>query len=188
MIDRNLTNLSFQTFFVSREQSSCPLISEIVRIGRNLKERDLLKGTTGVISLGFGKRLLINGNRKELGNLKREDFLEVVDYDPVKKIVLAIGKTDPCIETSAHWLIHHARADVNAIIQLNGEEIIKRLIQELPSTEKEFPPGSLDLTKEILKTLRESKSIVIKNAGLLFVGVNLKEVEDVVLRTLGKRP
>jgi len=35
-------------------------------------------------------------------------------------------------------------------------------------------------TKEILKTLRESKKIIIKNKGILFVGNNLKELNNII--------
>ena len=186
MIGGNLPNLSFQTFFVSREQSSSPLVSEMIRIGKNFKEQELLKETTGTISLGYGKRVIIPGNDFKLDELKREDFLEIVDYDPVKRIVLAIGRNQPCIETPVHWLIHHARDDVNAIIQLNGKNVIKKLSTAFPTTEKECPPGTLDLAKEILKLLRTNKNIIIKDTGALFVGANIKEVENSVLKALGE--
>jgi len=188
MIGGNLPNLSFQTFFVSREQSSSPLVSEMMRIGKNFKERELLKETTGTISLGYGKRVIIPGNDFKLDELKREDFLEIVDYDPVKNIILAIGRSQPCIETPVHWLIHHARDNVNAIIQLNGENVIKKLSKTLPTTEKECPPGTLDLAKEVLKLLRTNKNIIIKDTGVLFVGAGIKEVEKSVLKTLGEPP
>ncbi len=186
MIRGNLPNLSFQTFFVSREQSGSPLISEMIRIGKNFKERELLKETTGIISLGYGKRMIIPGNDFKLDELKREDFLEIVDYDPVKKIFLAIGRNQPCIETPVHWLIHHARNDINAIIQLNGENVIKKLSKKFPVTEKDCPSGTLDLAKEILKLLRANKNIIIKDTGALFVGANIKEVEKFVLKALGE--
>jgi len=186
MIRRNLTNLSFQTFYVSQEQSNCPLVSDIIRIGKKFEEHGLLKNNSGVISLGYGKRILINGNDVSLANVKGEDILEIVDYDPVKKIVLAIGQKEPHIETPVHWIIHHARNDVNAIIQLNDENLVKRRSKKLPTTEKEYPPGSLELAKEILKALRTSKSIAIKDKGALFVGTCLKEAEGLVLKTYGE--
>ena len=186
MIGGNLPNLSFQTFFVSREQSNSPLVSEMMRIGKNFKEQGLLKDVTGIISSGYGKRMIIPGNDFKLDELKRGDFLEIIDYNPVKKIVLAIGRNQPCIETPVHWLIHHARDDANAIIQLNGENVIKKLSKKFPVTEKECPPGTLDLAKEILKLLRTNKNIIIKDTGALFVGANIKEVENSVLKALGE--
>jgi ribulose-5-phosphate 4-epimerase/fuculose-1-phosphate aldolase len=183
MKDKNLPNISFQTFFASREQSNCPLIPDIVRIGKKLKEMGLLKDGTGVVSLGYGRRVLINGNDVSLGDVGRGDILEIVDYDPVKRVVLAIGDKEPNVETPVHWLIHHARDDVNAVVQINSKKLAKRLSKKLPVTEKEWPPGTLELTKEILKALRTGKGILIKNKGALFVGTSLKEVEDLIAKT-----
>ena len=183
MIDRNLSSPGFRTFFVSNEQSNCSLLSEIIRVGKKFEEINLLEGAMGVISLAYGKRVLINSSTIDLGVLKREDILEIVDYNPVKKIVLAIGQKEPNAETPVHWLIHRTRNDVNAIIQLNGEKNLEKISKNLPVTEKEYPPGTFELTKEVLKTLKTGKRVVIKNRGILFVGTSLKEVEDLVLKT-----
>ncbi len=183
MIDRNFTNINFQTFFVSREQSNCPLITDIARLGKKLKDSDILENvTSAIVSLGYGKRILINCNYTDLTKIKRENLLEIVDYDPVKKVLLAIGPGEPLIETPVHWMIHHARDDVNAIVQINKEELAERLAKKYPTTEEEKPSGTLDLAKEILKTLRTDKNIVIKNKGVLFIGNNVKEVENAVLK------
>jgi hypothetical protein len=176
-------NASFQTFFASKEQSNCPLIPHIVSIGKKLKEMGLLKDGSGVVSLSYGKRVLINRNDVSLGDVGREDILEIVDYDPVKRIVLIIGDKEPNVEIPVHWLIHHARDDVNAVVQINSKKFVKKFSKKLPSTEKEWPSGTLELTKEILKTLRAGKRILIKNKGILFVGNNLKEVEDLIVKT-----
>jgi len=183
MKDKNLPNISFQTFFASREQSNCPLIPDIVRIGKKLKEMGLLKDGTGVVSLGYGRRVLINGNDVSLGDVGRGDILEIVDYDPVKRVALTIGDKEPHVETPVHWLIHHARDDVNAVVQINSKKLAEKLSKKLPVTEKEWPPGTFELTKEILKTLRTGKGILIKNKGALFVGNSLKEVEDLIVKT-----
>ena len=183
MIDRNFTNINFQTFFVSREQSNCLLITDIARFGKKLKDSDILENVTStIVSLGYGKRILINCNYTDFTKIKRENLLEIVDYDPVKKVLLAIGPGEPLIETPVHWMIHHARDDVNAIVQINKEELAEKLAKKYPTTEKEKPSGTLDLAKEILKTLRTGKNIVIKNKGILFIGNNVKEVENAVLK------
>jgi len=101
----------------------------------------------------------------------------------MKKNLLVIGIKEPHVETPVHWLIHHARDDVNAIIQLSDRELAKNFSKKLPVTEKEYPPGTLNLAKEVLKKLRTSKSIVLKNNGIIFAGYNLKEVEKLVFDT-----
>ena len=184
MLDNNIIKQSFQTFYVSKEESNCPLISEIVRIGKKLKEFEIVENIDKTImSLSYGKRILINANNTKFGDIKQKDILEIVDYDPVKKVLLIMGPKEPYIDTSIHWLIHHARNEVNAIIQLYDIKT-EKLVNTIPITEKEYPIGSLEQAKEILKCLRNSKIVIIKNQGMMFVGCNVKEVEDLLLKNL----
>jgi hypothetical protein len=182
MIDKNLTNINFQTVFLSKENSNCPLISNILGLAKNLNDINILDSSILVIiSIKYGKRILINNNIDFI-NIKRENFLEIVDYNPVKRILLAIGSGEPLIETPVHWIIHHARKDVNVIVQINDRKIIEKIVKKYSMTEKEKPSGTIDLAKEILKTLRTANTIVIKNKGILFVGNSLKEVESEILK------
>ncbi|UCF13431.1 MAG: class II aldolase/adducin family protein [Thermoplasmatales archaeon] len=185
MIGNNLTTIPLQTFFVSREISKCPLISDIIKLSKKIDELGLIDNNDYCISLAYGKRILINAKNVNVESMNHQDIIEIVDYDPLKNIILAIGIKDPSIETPVHWLIHHARDDVNAIIQLNGEKVAKKLSKNLLITEKECLSGTLKLAKQVLKTLRSSKKIVIKNRGGLFVGISLKEAEELVLKTYG---
>ena len=131
MINKDLQNLGFQTFFVSKEESNCPLITDVVRFSKKYKELDFLQYiTTVVISLGYGKRVLINGSKTNFGNINREDFLEIVDYDPVKKILLVIGANEPHIETPIHWIIQHARKDINAIMESNDDKLNEKILKK----------------------------------------------------------
>jgi len=176
---------SFQTFYVSKEKSHSAFIPKIIKLGKKIKELGLLKENAGTISLGYGKRMLINASYTDLGDIQTEDIVEVVDYDPVKKIALTIGEKIPDEETPVHWIVQHAREDINTIIQINGENIIERFSNFLPATEKEQPSGTLEQAKETLKTLRTSnnKNIILKNKGVIFVGHSLKEVEDLIIKT-----
>jgi hypothetical protein len=183
MIGRDFSDLYFQTFYVSRETSNSPLLVDIMKIIKNFEEKRILIDSKLIISLSYGKRILINGNYSDISKINVDNFLEIVDYDPIKKIVLAIGKNEPCIETPLHWHIHNARTDINAVIQISGDNIAQKSYQNIPSTEKEWPIGTLELVKEVLKSLRNSKKILIKNIGTLFVGINLKEAEKLALKT-----
>ncbi len=180
----SLPNLNFQTFYVSKEESNCPLISIVVKFCKKFKDLNMLDNVIEiVISLRYGKRILITTDISDFQNLMKEDFLEIVDYDPVKKILLIIGPKAPRIETPVHWFIHHARDEINVVTQMNDKNIGKRLGKKIPVTEKEYPSGTIEQTKEILKKLRDSKIVLIKNQGVLFVGGNIKEVEEIILKT-----
>jgi ribulose-5-phosphate 4-epimerase/fuculose-1-phosphate aldolase len=182
MVQEKPLNIPFQTFFMSREVSKCPLISDIIKIGKKINSLGLENPIDAVISLSYGKRILINSSDVNLINMSNHDILEIVDYDPIKNVVLAMGKQNPVVDTPVHWIIHHAREDVNAIIQLNGEMIIKQFLEKNPITETEYPSGTVELAKEVLKTIKISKKIVIRNIGCLFVGINLNEVENLIFK------
>ena len=184
MIDEKLIFPGFQTFYVSKEKTNCPLMPEIVKTGKKFKEigfpKDIISAS---MSLRYGKRVLINAKNSNLGDIKREEFLEIVDYDPVKKVLLTMGSKEPRSDSSLHWLIHHARNEVNAIIQINDAVLAEKLIGKIPVTEKEYPQGTLEQAKEVLRVLRTSEKVVIKNQGILFVGSNVKDVEKNALET-----
>jgi len=178
MQDKNITIPSFQTFFVSREQSNCPILPDMIKLGKKIKEIGISKDAKGIISLGYGRRILINSSNLDIGKIKKEDILEVVDYDPAKKNLLVIGQNEPNIETPVHWIVISARDDVNAVVELNDEKLAEKLSKKLPTTEKEEPSGTLELAKEVLRTLRKNKNIVIKNKSVFFVGAGFKDIEE----------
>ncbi len=183
MTGGSFSNISFQTFYASKEEINCPLIADIVKTGKRLKDSELLQGSSAVMSIGYGRRILITGNIKDYKNIKREEMLEVADYDPVKRNLLILGPTEPKLETPIHWMIHNARNEVNAIIQINSSSLEEKLRGKYPSTEKEYLPGTFELIMEILKKLRDGKIVVIKGQGALFVGRNINDVEKLVVDT-----
>jgi hypothetical protein len=105
MVDKNLPSNYFQTFYVSKDESHCPLIADAVGVDNRLRKQGL---SNIIISQRYGKRILINSIGKELN---KEDFLEIVDYDPVRRVLLAMGTKEPRIETPLHWFVHYAKND-----------------------------------------------------------------------------
>jgi len=188
MFKTGFPGMFFQVFYVSKEETRCPLVFDIIKIGKKLKEQQVLdEGTSAVISLGYGRRMLINGFVEDFSNIRREELLEVVDYDPIKRNLLVIGPCEPEPETSVHWMIHYARDEVNVVIQINDENLLGDLKSKIPVVEKGNVIGSIEQVKNVMKGLRNSKMVGIKNLGVLFVGSSVEEVENLVLETIKKR-
>jgi hypothetical protein len=179
MIRGNITNSYFQTFYASKEESNCPLITDSIRIGKKLKENGK---TNIIISQRYGKRVLIN-SMGDFEKIKTSDFIEIVDFDPVKNILLVMGNQEPRVNAPLHWFIFHARSEINAIIQINDLEIIEK-IKKFPTTKNEYPICSIDQIKDVMKCLRKSKNVIIKNQGALFVGNSLNDVEKFVIEEI----
>lgn len=184
MTERILPAPALHTIFVSRETSNCPLLSDMITLGQSLEDFGLTDKDTGTLSLDYGRRLLINAKNVDLKKITQQDIVEIVDYDPLKNIMMVIGLNDPSLETPVHWIIQKARHDVNAVLQINSASLFERFQNTLPTTEKETKPGTLDRAKEILRTLRNGKTVLIQNEGIVFVGINGKEIHDALLRYL----
>jgi ribulose-5-phosphate 4-epimerase/fuculose-1-phosphate aldolase len=188
MIEKTLPAPALHTLFISRETSNCPLVSEMITLGQRLQKIGLSDKETGVLSLDYGKRLLINAKNTDLKKLTQQEIVEIVDYDPLKNIMMVIGLHDPALETPVHWIIQKARNDVNAILQINSPTLYENLKNMLPSTENDTPPGTLARAKEILKTLQKGKTILLQNEGIIFVGINRKEIHDALHQQLEEHP
>lgn len=185
MNKRILPAPTLHTLFVSRETSNCPLLSEMITLGQGLQEFGLTDTEKGILSLDYGKRLLINATNVDIKKITQPDIVEIIDYDPLKHIMMVIGLNDPSVETPVHWIIQKARHDVNAVLQINSTSVFERFQTMLPVTEKETQPGTLERAKEILRTLRNGKTILIKNEGILFVGMTAKEIHTTLRNYLG---
>ncbi|PNX52640.1 MAG: hypothetical protein BV458_08525 [Thermoplasmata archaeon M9B2D] len=188
MTERVLPSPELHTLFVSREVSHCPLIAEILAIGKTLQTLGLPEKETGIMSLDYGKRLLINAKNADVKTMTQQDVVEIVDYDPLKNIMMVIGATDPSSETPVHWIIQKARHDINVLLQINSVPLFEKWNHSLPATEKDTKPSSLERAKELLRILQKGRIILIKNEGIVFGGINVKEIHDALHKYLGGFP
>jgi hypothetical protein len=181
-LEFGIGNLNFQTFYVSKDIVNNPLIPQFEKLVAKLKKNKILdKIEGGLISFSYGKRVLINCNKTKIDEIRDEDFIDVVDFDPIKNNILVIGKKQPCFETPVHWMIHHARNDVNIVVQLFDENLSNKISKKYPLVENDYPLNNIEMIKEILKELRDSKIVILKNGSVLFCAQSPDDVENMVL-------
>lgn len=184
MIRGGFRNIGFQTFYISREKSNCPFIPEIIKLCKNLKKSGIIDEKSSlVLSQRYGKRVLITSGVEDFSNIKQDELLEIVDYDILKNNLLVLGPGEPRLETSVHWMIHHARNEINVVIQFNEKSIVERISNIITTTEHVFPVGSIEQIKEILKNLCNSKIVVVKKQSIIFVGKSLEEAKNQIIKT-----
>ncbi|MCD6473706.1 MAG: class II aldolase/adducin family protein [Thermoplasmata archaeon] len=162
-----------EVIYLATEEVKNPLLEEMKEVGRRLKEKGYVTETYGNISVRYGKRMIITASNSDLGNLGNDDFVEVVDYNPVTNVAMVIGTKKPSRETPMHWLLY-SRDDINAIIHTH------KIFDGAPTTEEEKPAGSLELAFEALKTIGSNKLINLKNHGSIAVGSTLREAMEVI--------
>jgi len=183
MIEQKLPTGLFQTFFVSKEISNCPLIVDMMKLGRTIDDLGIADDGFCTMSLGYGKRLLITAKNVDVRELKPQDIIEIVDYDPLKRTMLVIGAKDPALQTPVHWIIQKARKEAMAVLEITSPSILERTPFMLPMTKQQTPIGTLERAKDVLSLLRESKYLRIQNEGMLLTGLNMSEIEQFLVNT-----
>ena len=174
-IEKNLQGLFFQTFYVSKEESNCPLIADILRLNKKLQNIN-----NASISHRYGKRVLFNNSNIKPEKTKKEDFLEIVDYNPFKKTLMVMGKNKPTEDAPLHWFIINYRKEINAIVLIKDKDYMQKFQDKFSIADKKLPIWSVEKIKEIMKLLADNKKIYLRNTGILYVGKSLKEIEDII--------
>ncbi len=185
MNEKKIKTLPIQVFYTSKEETNSPLVSDLMKIAKHLRGKNILKEKKdATISLKYGKRVLINSFIHNFLKIKREELIEIVDYDPIKNNLLLIGQADPKDEAALHFMIHHAREEIKIIVQINDTDIIEKIKNKIPILDDKLPINSIDFIKKVLKNLRENKIIGIKNNGLLIVSKNNEEILNITKKYL----
>jgi methanogenic corrinoid protein MtbC1 len=111
--------------------------------------------------------------------MKPEDFIEIVDYNPVKKIFLSIGPNNPDFNMTFHWLVQNARKEINILVQLKSNLLINKIINNNFKNEKQIKENSIEIVKDILIKLRKNNSIYLENYGIFVIGTVAGDLHDI---------
>ena len=160
-----------QTFFISQEFSTGPIINNILEETKKIAELTYGDNTQGMISIGFGKRTIATAEPTPFKTIQPEHLIEVVDYDATKQILLVMGKKEPIKDVAVHWIIHHAKNEIGIIVYLKDTE------------ENE----QLDRSKTILKALQKQNTLYLEGEGIFLTGRTISEVQQQLLHFRGHR-
>lgn len=175
----------FFTYFASREVSRSTLVPLLIGASKKLREKGIVRDRYGSISLRTISGMLITAGGSRLDSIGIEDIVEVRDYDPARNSVIAIGIKEPSSETPMHFLIYRGFQSVNAVIHLHDYSVLDR--EDLVSTEREFPYGTIELAMEVIKALKRSNYVLIKGHGSVCMGKSLDETLDKVFEMHERR-
>ena len=169
-------------------------IEEIIKVGKNLHDKNLVSGKAGNISIRVhydeGDVVAITPTLSSLGDLDPENIV-LVNLDGN-----VINNGNPSSEIGFHLEIYKKREDVNAIVHTHSpyatgfafsSKKIKRLegfgqIKTPFIEEIEYEkPGSVELSKAISNNINQEDVLILKHHGILCVGENLKEAESLAL-------
>jgi len=184
----NKNEVPLKLFTLSSEESNCPFIPQICELGIHLHQL-LFKEKSecdALMSMSYGKRVIINTPSHPINHLSKDAFIEIVEYDPINNILLYIGPTKPHFLTPLHWLIHHAKPQMTALVFIETMEQKIQLPQKLYET---VPRGRtiLDTSKTVLKSLQKKPIIHIQETGVLITGETIEMIKERIFQDMGER-
>ena len=165
-----------QIFFASHELPSNPLVNEIIKAGKTIAEKTDGDQTQGIISLGFGKRIIATADTTNFSSIEQEHLIEIVDYDAYKKILLIMGKKEPIPAIAINWMLHHAKQEIGAIVLI--ENIKKTTLNKNIQTIDTQPHSTiLNQVKTLLNALQKNSILQLENQGILITGRTISDIQ-----------
>ena len=97
------------TSFVSNDVVRSNLVPGLVRAGGAVAEAlggDAPPTGAGAVSARVLHHVVMSGAGADVAHLALEDFVELVDYDPVRHVALVVGRRSAPREAPLLWLLH----------------------------------------------------------------------------------
>ena len=173
-----INNKSFQSIKISNEITNFMIIPDIIELIKKLNEKLNFKIDEDIIiSIKYGKRIVINCENSNLKKIQLDDFIEIADYNPVKKLFLIIGKHEPDFNMTFHWIIQNARREINILVQLKNNLLINK---KKFNNEKKIKDDSIEIAKDILLKFRDSNIVFTEKYGIFIIGNSLNEIQNII--------
>ena len=168
---------NFKQYCHSKEESNAPFIPLLIKLGMKLNGLPWIKKDSITLASRYGKRLLITTKNLDITNLKRQDFIEIIDVDPVKKIILYFGPSFPPDITPYLWVMHYAKKELQFSIYFKYEHE-ENIIESLPYIEKKG--DFIDIVKKMLLLLQQTSGFQFNTNGIIITGQTMNEIEKII--------
>jgi hypothetical protein len=163
--------------YVSKEESNCPLLPRMIEICKIIQNDMNCTNCRFLVSASFGKRIIINAAFESVKKLQREDFIELIDYNPLSNTLLLLGVKKPLKETAVHWIVHHAKKEIQLIIQIKNMQNLNRIKQIIPYIKIDNQQSPLEKAKKWLRALQKNE-IFLSNDNLIITASSVKIIKQ----------
>lgn len=134
------------------------------------------------LSMRSLKKFVMTGEFSLPKKMLPADFIEVIDYDPVRDSALASGKNKPPDELPLHWLTYHALPVIGAIAVIApGVEPDKLAKIGVPGIGKELKKIGRESAMEILPFIKDNKRLNLGQGRLVFFSGSIPDlISDII--------
>jgi len=120
--------------------------------------------------------------------LTEKHYVLVNDYDLAKNSLTCQGPIKASSESLSHAVIYECSLKTNAVIHIHNLKMWKKLVDRVPTTNKNIPYGTPAMAKEIKRLFREAKvndkKIIAMGGhkeGIISFGKTLAEAGNILL-------
>ncbi|HAN18844.1 MAG: hypothetical protein A2X13_07910 [Bacteroidetes bacterium GWC2_33_15] len=134
----------------------------------------------GNISMRYDKHnFIISGSETgNLKNLSKEHYALVEAFNIKENRVHCVGLTKASSESLSHAAIYKINLNVNGVIHVHNQEMWKRYIHKLPTTNKDAEFGTPGMASEISRYAGKSHGVIIMGGhpeGIISYGITLND-------------
>lgn len=182
--------IRFKTVFVSDQAPGDPKVAVLKEWSERFQRNSLtpvVEGNyTGNLSFRFREGFVITASGlRSKENLADDCFVYVEGYDQQSNTFYVWGNKLPSSESVMHHLVYRGNAEVNAVFHGHCDVIVANAERlGLPVTEREYGSGTVELAREVLKVMGDSKLVVLRNHGFVALGGSMGEAGELALATL----
>lgn len=143
----------------------------------------------GNISEKLGDNFLISGTQTgKIYPIRNNHFTLVTQYDINKNCLTCKGEIKASSESLTHAAVYEADESIKAIIHIHNKAMWVKLLNQVPTTNKNVPYGTPNMALEIKRLFQETnvvhdKIIVMAghDEGIIAFGKDLNEAGKVIL-------
>ena len=137
----------------------------------------------------FNNQFIITGSATgKIEHLTNEHYTKVTEYNLDNNSLTAVGPIIASSESLTHAVIYEHDQSVNAVIHIHNIELWKKLLNKVPTTNKNIEYGTPEMAKEILRLFKETNLIEKKilvmaghEEGIVTFGKTLDEAGEILL-------
>jgi hypothetical protein len=170
-------------FFMGREEVSSGFVAEFRRALDPLREmeRRKMRSFRGSISARYGMHFAITGvgfvplfrdGVRGESKLRADELVEVVEYDPVRHCIMAIGKAEPPLDSPLHWFAHRCFPQNRAFVRFAGDEDA-RPDGDIPRLDINPAVYDSGVCLKIMEALKEGHALALGDGSVLVTGADL---------------
>jgi ribulose-5-phosphate 4-epimerase/fuculose-1-phosphate aldolase len=133
------------------------------------------------------KKFYVSSGPEVKGIMKSADFVEIVDYDPVRNSALALGSLRPSSDLPLHWFVYRTFPHINGILIIDlalADKVIDKL--GIESTLREIKVLRPDVVMEMLPLFRNRTCVNLNDKGMVFIESSLEKLMDEIKQFCNK--